>query len=137
MANIKVPKKLIEVALPLADINDESGKEKSVRHGHPSTIHPWWASRSLAAARAVLFAQLVNDPGGERGWFKGQTKADADRERDRLFDIIRRLVKWDNSSNESVIEESRREILKSWRETCEQNDLPVDTPLQFIDPFNG
>lgn len=137
MATIKAPKKLIEVALPLDDINDESGKEKSVRHGHPSTVHPWWASRSLAAARAVLFAQLVNDPGGERGWFKGQTKADADRERERLFDIIRSLVKWDNSSNESVIEEARREIFKSWRETCEQNDLPLDTPLQFIDPFNG
>lgn len=134
---IKSARKLIEVALPLDDINDASGKEKSIRHGHPSTIHPWWASRSLAAARAVLFAQLVNDPGGERGWFKGRTKEDADRERERLFGIIRRLVKWDNSSNETVIEEAREEIKKSWRETCEQNGLSLETPLQFIDPFNG
>ncbi|MBX7259888.1 MAG: DUF1156 domain-containing protein [Candidatus Hydrogenedentes bacterium] len=134
---IKSARKLIEVALPLDDINDESGKEKSIRHGHPSTIHPWWASRSLAAARAVLFAQLVNDPGGERGWYKGRTKEEADRERERLFDIIRRLVKWDNSSNEAVIEEARQEIQKSWRETCEQNGLPAETSLQFIDPFNG
>lgn len=65
---IKAPKKLIEVALPLDDINAAAAREKSIRHGHPSTLHLWWARRPLAAARAVLFAQLVNDPGGERGW---------------------------------------------------------------------
>lgn len=76
---IKAPKKLIEVALPLDAINVASAREKSIRHGHPSTLHLWWARRPLAAARAVLFAQLVNDPGGERGWgkYKGQTKEDA------------------------------------------------------------
>ncbi|MCX2803293.1 DUF1156 domain-containing protein [Microbulbifer thermotolerans] len=137
MANIKVPKKLIEVALPLDDINEASGKEKSVRHGHPSTIHPWWASRSLAAARAILFAQLVNDPGGERGWYKGKTKAQADAERERLFDIIRALVKWENSNNESVINAARQEIEKSWRETQQMYGLNASTALKFIDPFNG
>ena len=86
----KYPKKLIEVAMPLDDINKEAAREKSIRHGHPSTLHLWWARRPLAAARAVLFAQLVNDPGGERGWqaYPGQTKEDANRERERLFDII-------------------------------------------------
>lgn len=135
--NIKTPKKLIEVALPLDDINTASGKEKSIRHGHPSTIHPWWASRSLAAARAIIFAQMVNDPGGERGWYKGKTKQDADAERERLFNIMRQLVKWENSNNENVINAAREEILKSWRETCELNKLDPSTPLKFIDPFNG
>ena len=60
---VKGPKKLIEVALPLDEINAASKREKSIRHGHPSTLHLWWARRPLAAARAVLFAQLVNDPG--------------------------------------------------------------------------
>ena len=55
-------RKLIEVALPLEAINRESAREKSIRHGHPSTLHLWWARRPLAAARAVLFAQLVDDP---------------------------------------------------------------------------
>jgi putative DNA methylase len=68
---IKAPKKLIEVALPLDDINAAAAREKSIRHGHPSTLHLWWARRPLAAARAVLFAQMVNDPGGERGYYKG------------------------------------------------------------------
>lgn len=137
MAEIKIPKKLIEVALPLDDINEASGKEKSIRHGHPSTIHPWWASRSLAAARAILFAQMVNDPGGERGWYKGRTKHEADKEREKLFDIIRALVLWENSTNETVINAARNEIIKSWKETCAHNNLDPDTPLKFIDPFNG
>ena len=64
MSNIRSPKKLIEVALPLDDINVASAREKSIRHGHPSTLHLWWARRPLAAARAVIFAQMVNDPGG-------------------------------------------------------------------------
>src|SRR5512136_2983697 len=120
MATIKAPKKLIEVALPLDAINVAAAREKSIRHGHPSTLHLWWARRPLAAARAVLFAQMVNDPGGERGWgaYPGQTKADAQRERDRLFDIIRELVKWENTNNEEVLEKARAEIRKSWAETC-------------------
>ncbi|NLN57016.1 MAG: DUF1156 domain-containing protein [Gammaproteobacteria bacterium] len=137
MSNIKIPKKLIDVALPLEDINDASGKEKSIRHGHPSTIHPWWASRSLAAGRAILFAQLVNDPGGERGWYKGKTKEQADLERERLFNIIRELVKWENSNNETVINAARDEIQKSWKETCDLNGIEAPLPLEFIDPFNG
>jgi len=137
MTKIKIPKKLIDVALPLEDINEASGKEKSIRHGHPSTIHPWWASRSLAAGRAILFAQLVNDPGGERGWYKGKTKQEADNERERLFNIIRDLVKWENSNNETVINAARKEIEKSWKETCENNGISSPPFLEFIDPFNG
>ncbi|MBF0138260.1 MAG: DUF1156 domain-containing protein, partial [Magnetococcales bacterium] len=93
--SIKTPKKLIEVALPLDDINLAAAREKSIRHGHPSTLHLWWARRPLAAARAVLFAQLVNDPGGEQGYSSGKTKARADAEREVLFRIIRDLVKWE------------------------------------------
>lgn len=137
MSTIKIPKKLIDVAIPLEDINDASGKEKSIRHGHPSTIHPWWASRSLAAGRAILFAQLVNDPGRERGWYKGRTKEQADLERERLFNIIRELVKWENSNNETVINAARAEIQKSWKETCDLNGIESPIPLEFIDPFNG
>ncbi len=140
---IKAPKKLIEVALPLDDINTASAREKSIRHGHPSTLHLWWARRPLAAARAVLFAQLVNDPGGERGWGKypGQTKEDAQKERERLFDIIRDLVKWENTTNETVLERARKEIRKSWRETCDMNrgrqGFDPDKLPAFHDPFAG
>lgn len=140
---IRIPRKLIEVALPLDDINTAAAREKSIRHGHPSTLHLWWARRPLAAARAVLFAQLVNDPGGARGWgaYNGQTKEDAARERERLFDIIRELVLWENTNNEIVLAKARHEIQKSWRETCELNKgLPGFNPDQlpaFHDPFAG
>ena len=140
---IKAPKKLIEVALPLDDINAAAAREKSIRHGHPSTLHLWWARRPLAAARAVLFAQLVNDPGGERGWgkFPGQTKEDAQKERERLFAIIRELVKWENTNNEELLEIAREEIRKSWRETCELNKgksgFDPDKLPAFHDPFAG
>ena len=139
----KAPKKLIEVALPLDDINAAAAREKSIRHGHPSTLHLWWARRPLAAARAVLFAQLVNDPGGERGWGKypGQTKEDAQKERERLFAIIRELVKWENTNNEELLEVAREEIRKSWRETCELNKgkpgFDPDKLPAFHDPFAG
>lgn len=71
---IKSPRKLIETALPLDAINVAAAREKSIRHGHPSTLHLWWARRPLAAARAVLFAQLVNDPGYERNLGRGLNK---------------------------------------------------------------
>jgi len=144
---IKTPKKLIEVALPLDDINAAAAREKSIRHGHPSTLHLWWARRPLAAARAVLFAQMVNDPGYEtgKGFTRGVNKKEATRERERLFDIIRDLVKWENTNNEEVLERARAEIRKSWEETCELNKKhpqaaelfnPAKLPA-FHDPFAG
>ena len=141
MSNIRSPKKLIEVALPLDAINAEAAREKSIRHGHPSTLHLWWARRPLAAARAVLFAQMVNDPGGERGWKAGLTKQQAAMRREILFDIIKDLVKWENTNNEEVLERARREIMASWRETCEMNKGkpgfdPEKLPA-FHDPFAG
>lgn len=123
MANIKTPKKLLEVALPLDAINAAAAREKSIRHGHPSTLHLWWARRPLAAARAVLFAQMVNDPGYQQGggFRYGVNKEKAALERERLFKIIEDLVQWENTNNEEVLERARAEIRRSWRETCELN----------------
>ncbi len=142
---VKSPKKLIEVALPLDSINLAAAREKSIRHGHPSTLHLWWARRPLAAARAVLFGQLVNDPGFERSLNRGLPKKEAARERKRLFKIIEKLVLWENTTNESVLNEAREEIRKSWLETCELNkDHPQAKELfnpdklpAFHDPFAG
>nr|WP_237723472.1 DUF1156 domain-containing protein [Stenotrophomonas acidaminiphila] len=133
--------------MPLDDINAAAAREKSIRHGHPSTLHLWWARRPLAAARAVLFAQMVNDPGYEtgKGFTRGVNKKEATRERERLFDIIRELVKWENTNNEEVLERARAEIRKSWEETCELNRKhpqaaelfnPAKLPA-FHDPFAG
>lgn len=139
--SIRTPKKLIEVALPLDDINVASAREKSIRHGHPSTLHLWWARRPLAAARAVIFAQMVNDPGGERGYYAGKTRAQADAEREKLFQILRDLVQWENTNNEEVLTRARAAIADSWRETCELNKgKPGFDPEQlpaFHDPFAG
>jgi len=144
---IKSPKKLIEVALPLDDINVASAREKSIRHGHPSTLHLWWARRPLAAARAVIFAQMVNDPGYQQdGGFKyGVNKKEAEIKREKLFAIIRDLVKWENTNNEEVLERAREAIRESWRETCQLNrDHPQAAELfnpdklpAFHDPFAG
>lgn len=143
--NIKTPKKLIEVALPLDAINVAAAREKSIRHGHPSTLHLWWARRPLAAARAVIFAQMVNDPGYERHLGRGVNKEKAAAERERLFKIIEDLVQWENTNNEEVLGRARAEIWKSWRETCELNKghpqaaelfNPEKLP-GFHDPFAG
>src|SRR5271170_5177033 len=97
-------KKLIEVALPLEAINKASSKEKSIRHGHPSTLHLWWARRPLAACRAVLFASLVDDPSAHPEQFP--QGADQEKERQRLFRIIERLVLWENINNRAVLNEA-------------------------------
>ncbi len=157
-------KKLIEVALPLEAINAASAREKSIRHGHPSTLHLWWARRPLAACRAVLFAQLVDDPSEHADeilddprirsaaeeelaerldlWEKRQTEPEAhavntpkptlsdcaaDIERKRLFQIVEDLVKWENSTNEGVLERARAEI----RRSCGGVMPPI------YDPFSG
>ena len=118
-------KKLIEVALPLDAINRESVREKSIRHGHPCTLHIWWARRPLAACRAVLFASLVEDPSSRPEEFP--TEKEQRRERERLFRLIEELVKWKNVNNERILDEARAEILKS----TEGNPPPV------LDPFCG
>ena len=147
MPSIKTPKKLIEVALPLDKINEAAAREKSIRHGHPSTLHLWWARRPLAAARAVIFAQMVNDPGYQQGGgFKyGVNKEKAAIERERLFKIIEDLVLWENTNNEQVLAAARAEIVRSWRETCELNKghpqaaelFNPDKLPAFHDPFAG
>ena len=172
-------RKLIEVALPLDAINAASAREKSIRHGHPSTLHLWWARRPLAAARAVIFAQMVDDPSeyvdvllsdpvksraAKREW-KRRKKAGttgstdpiavnekealadvaAELERERLFGILRELVKWENTTNEGLLEQARAEIRQSWRRTCAENaDHPRAKELfdrqklpAFHDPFAG
>ena len=143
MTMITTRKKLIEVALPLVAINAASIREKSIRHGHPSTLHLWWARRPLAAARAVLFAQMVDDPSSRPELFP--TEEAQSQEHQRLFRIIEELVKWESTNNEVILESARKEIRKSWRRTCEDNrDHPRATELfnpdqlpAFHDPFAG
>lgn len=118
-------KKLIEVAIPLEAINREAAREKSIRHGHPSTLHLWWARRPLAACRAVLFASIVDDPSSHPDKFPSE--AAQEMERKRLFRIIEELVKWENSNNEKVLKMARDEIMKS----TNGNPPPV------LDPFCG
>lgn len=118
-------RKLIEVALPLEAINRESAREKSIRHGHPSTLHLWWARRPLAAARAVLFAQLVDDPSAHSDEFPTEELQRAERE--RLHKLIERLVVWENVRDEKLFDEAYREILRS----TDGNPPPV------LDPFAG
>ena len=118
-------RKLIEVSLPLEVINREAAREKSIRHGHPSTLHLWWARRPLAAARAVLFAQLVDDPSSHPDEFP--TEEDQRRERERLHGIIERLVVWENARDENLLAEAHEEILKS----------TGGNPPPIFDPFAG
>lgn len=121
------PKKLIEVALPLDAINTAAAREKSIRHGHPSTLHLWWARRPLAAARAVIFSQLVHDP--EDLWRcqnpgvepNKQHRGHWTKRRGELFQLIEELVLWENTTNERVLNQARDEIRKAWEQTCELN----------------
>src|SRR5579863_2962577 len=149
---VKTPKKLIEVALPLNAINEEASRRKrKAPGGYPTTLHKWWAQRPVAAARAVIFGQLVNDPSWK--WElehseeipPNNLKASWASSRKRLFAILEDLVKWENTTNEAVLERARAEILKSWRETCDLNkDHPraheLFNPLRLPalhDPFAG
>lgn len=120
-----VRRKLIEVALPLEAINRESAREKSIRHGHPSTLHLWWARRPLAAARAVLFAQLVDDPSARPDEFPTEEAQRAERE--RLHRLIEQLVVWENIRDEKLFAQAHAEILKS----TDGNPPPI------LDPFAG
>ena len=188
-------KKLIEVALPLDAINAASAREKSIRHGHPSTLHLWWSRKPLATARAVIWAQMVDDPSayvdvllgdpatmraaerelrrrrknlavagnaGSESGAEARPRADrpvgaaadgepqladvaAELERERLFGILRELVKWENSTNEELLERARAEIRQSWRRACAANaGHPRAAELfdrhrlpAFHDPFAG
>ena len=142
-------KKLIEVDLPLAEINDESAREKSIRHGHPSTLHLWWARRPLAACRAVIFASMVDDPSACAEEFPTEeTQRD---ERERLHGIIRELVKWENTDERKtavqvLLRKARYEIARSVArargETAPTAEADVlrylaDKALPIYDPFSG
>jgi putative DNA methylase len=140
---VKRRKKLIEVAIPLEAINAASAREKSIRHGHPSTLHLWWARRPLAAARAVIFCQMVDDPSAVPEEFP--TEEAQENERLRLFALISELVQWENTTNEEVLNRAREEIRRSWRRCCADNaDHPEAAELfnpeklpGFHDPFAG
>lgn len=118
-------KKLIEVALPLEAINTQSAREKSIRHGHPSTLHLWWARRPLAAARAVIWSSLVDDPSSLPEQFPTEEAQNAERE--RLFGILSELVKWENSNNQEILDDAKAEIMKS----------TGGNPPALLDPFAG
>ncbi len=155
------PKKLIEVSIPLQEINEACVREKSIRHGHPSTLHLWWARRPLAAARAVLFAQMVDDPSGYVEELTKDPRAvkvaektlgrkhrgDGDlaieglviaAERERLFDLMRELVLWENTTNESLLKRAQTEIKASWQRHLQREGKPLDSPMPpVLDPFAG
>lgn len=131
-------KKLIEVALPLEAINVASAREKSIRHGHPSTLHLWWARRPLAAARAVIFASLVDDPDSPDALpafveacnklpIGANVKANGDTPRMRLFDFIERLVTWEATTDEAILN-TARELIQIATE---------GNPPPLLDPFAG
>lgn len=118
-------KKLIEVALPLEAINRESSREKSIRHGHPSTLHLWWARRPLAAARAVIWSSLVDDPSSHPELFPSEEEQNLERQ--RLFRILEELVIWENSNNKDILDTAKAEILKSTE----------SSPPELLDLFSG
>jgi len=120
-----VTKKLIEVALPLEAINREASREKSLRHGHPSTVHLWWARRPLAACRATLLAALLDDPSSDPARFP--TDAAQEAERDRLLHLVERLVVWETATDPALLAEARREL-----EAHSPGGLPA-----IVDPFCG
>ncbi len=131
-------KKLIEVALPLEAINVASAREKSIRHGHPSTLHLWWARRPLAAARAVIFTSLVDDPDDPNALpafveackklpIGANVKANGDTPRMRLFDFIERLVTWEATTDEAILN-TARELIQIATE---------GNPPPLLDPFAG
>lgn len=156
-------KKLIEVSIPLKEINEACAREKSIRHGHPSTLHLWWARRPLAAARAVLFCQLVDDPSGYADeLLQDGARAEiaerevrmepedgrdlatrvkerlVEKERERLHALVKELVVWENTTNEEVLNRARREIRASWQRHLRRKGLPEDTPMPpVLDPFAG
>lgn len=117
-------KKLIEVAIPLEAINKESSREKSIRHGHPSTLHLWWARRPLATARAVIFASLVDDPSSHPELYP--TEDAQNSERNRLFQIIEELITWENGNDQGILNKARNEIEKY-----------VPGTIELLDPFAG
>jgi putative DNA methylase len=161
--NTTFSKKLIEISIPLKEINDACAREKSIRHGHPSTLHLWWARRPLAAARAVLFCQLVDDPSGyvdelvkdkanckmtERELLM-EPEGDKDlsprlrdrlveKERERLHNLVKELVIWENTTNEKLLTRARTEIKNSWQRHLRRSKQPSDTPMPpVLDPFAG
>ena len=138
-------RKLIEVALPLDAINESARKEKNnpFLKGHPRSMHLWWSPKPLAAARGLLFAQLVDDPSSNPDRFP--TAEDQTRERGRLFKLMSELVKWENSGNETILDAAVEEILNSWHQACETNKGHPEAPTLFdvdrlpplADPFAG
>ncbi|MBD5607239.1 MAG: DUF1156 domain-containing protein [Desulfovibrio sp.] len=118
-------RKLIEVSLPMEAINMECAREKSIRHGHPSTLHIWWSRKPLAAARAFLWASLVDDPSSHPELFPTEEAQAA--ERARLHNLLAELVKWENNSNKDLLDQARAEIRKYMGEET----------LVFLDPFAG
>ena len=136
-------RKLIEVALPLEEINRAARRETAIRRGHPKALHQWWARRPLTAARAVLFAQMVDDPASWPEHFS--TRAVQDAERERLFGIIKRLIAWENITDETVLSSARTEIRRCWRRECAyaEDNAAMGASVHsgrlpaFHDPFAG
>lgn len=133
-------KKLIEVSLPLVEINREASREKHLHDSHPSTLHTWWARRPLAACRAVLFASLVDDPG------EYLPESEAQTERKRLFHLVEDLVKWENSNNEELLARAREAIASSMARNLGVESPDGDAAIReflghqvppILDPFCG